>query len=188
MPNRILREGYLDSEKIRRAGEAAEVLFARLVLVADDFGRFDGRLTVICRRCWPNGGPGEPEVAARLDALIREELVEHYEVEGKAFICIPNFKQRTRASRSKFPDPPLRMSDKRRSSVRPMSGNGQSDVGHMTAETYSYSETYSDAYSKSNISSSNPARQEVIHRPGLETDPTANRWADVSQTGPENGR
>lgn len=106
MPNRILREGLLDSERLRLAGEAAEVLFVRLTLVADDFGRFDGRVTVICRRCWPLGGPDDKDVLERLVKLTEQRLVIAYEVDGKPFIFIPNFKQRTRSSKSKFPDPP----------------------------------------------------------------------------------
>lgn len=106
MPNRILREGLLDSEPLRAAGELAEVLFNRLLLVADDFGRFDGRVTVICRRCWPNGGPFEEEVSRRIAKLIEHGLVIGYEVDHKPFIYIPKFKQRTRSAKSKFPAPP----------------------------------------------------------------------------------
>ena len=105
MPNRIMREGFLDAEAISRAGELAEVLFTRLILVADDYGRFDGRLTVICRRCWPNGGPDEESVKERLVALAKHGLIVRYEVDGKPYLFLPNFKQRSRAMKSKFPPP-----------------------------------------------------------------------------------
>ena len=105
MPSRVIREGLIDSEHILAAGEAAEVLFLRLILVADDYGRFDGRLPVICRRCWPIGGMTDEEVEKRLTALVKNGLVERYEVDGKPFIQIPNFGQRTRAMKSKFPAP-----------------------------------------------------------------------------------
>lgn len=107
MPSRMIREGMIDSEALHRAGEAAEVLFTRLMLVADDYGRFDGRVSVICRRCWPLGGPDEASVNERLCALAREALVMLYEVGGKSFICIPKFHQRLRLKKpSKWPDPP----------------------------------------------------------------------------------
>jgi hypothetical protein len=106
VPNRILREGLLDSESLRAAGEPAEILFTRLLLVADDFGRFDGRLTVICRRCWPNGGPNDEEVTERLQALVRNSLVIMYDAGDKLYLYIPNFRQRTRSPRSKYPPPP----------------------------------------------------------------------------------
>lgn len=129
MPNRIIREGLLDSEPLRAAGELAEVLFTRLMLVADDFGRFDGRVTVICRRCWPNGGPDEVDVLERLTKLIEHKLVIAYEVEGKPFIYIPKFKQRTRTAKSKFPEPPTgSQADDGQVPV-----NGQPIDGQMTA-------------------------------------------------------
>lgn len=107
MPSRMIREGLLDSDPLRQAGELAELLFTRLMLVADDYGRFDGRVTVICRRCWPLGGPSDPDVAQRLAALVREGLIVQYEVDGKPFIYIPKFNQRLRLkTASKWPDPP----------------------------------------------------------------------------------
>lgn len=107
MPSRMIREGLLDSDPLAQAGELAEVLFTRLMLVADDYGRFDGRVTVICRRCWPLGGPNEQDVAARLASLARVGLVTVYQAEGKPFICIPKFNQRLRLkTKSKYPDPP----------------------------------------------------------------------------------
>lgn len=107
MPNRILREGFLDAPAIAQAGEAAEVLFIRLILVADDYGRFDGRVTVICRRCWPAGGPGEADVLERLKTLAACGLVVMYQADGKPYLFIPNFRQRSRAMKSKFPPPPV---------------------------------------------------------------------------------
>lgn len=106
MPARVIREGFLDSDAVAAAGEAAEAFFLRLALRADDYGRFDGRITVICRACWPLGGPTEDDVAKRLEALIRAGIVQRYEVNGKPYLLIPKFRQRMRTPRSKFPDPP----------------------------------------------------------------------------------
>lgn len=128
MPNRYVREGWLGSERILAAGELAEVLFLRLLLKADDFGRFDGRMTFICRSCWPNGGPGEEDVTNRMQALVAENLVIPYEVDGKPFIYIPNFKQRTRSGKSKYPDPPPIPP----TSVRRMTDNARTDDGQVT--------------------------------------------------------
>lgn len=108
MPSRYVREGLLSSEAIATAGELAEVLFVRLLLVADDFGRFDGRVGRIVRACWPAGGvgsPGEFEVNDRLEKLEAAGLVLRYEVDGKPFLLIPRFQQRTRSTKSKFPEP-----------------------------------------------------------------------------------
>lgn len=112
-------------------GEAAEVLLLRLILVADDYARFDGRLTVIQRRCWPAGDdePGLPaptveEIAARLATLATEHLVVPYEVNGKPYLYIPNFLQRTRAAKSKYPAPP--------GNVGQASDKGPTDVGQAS--------------------------------------------------------
>lgn len=128
MPSRILRESFLDSENVSKAGELAEVLFVRLLLIVDDFGRFDGRLSVICRRCWPLGeitDPTEVEVLERMSKLIEYKLVIPYEKDGKPFIYIPKFKQRTRATKSKYPDPP----DTCPQDAGHMPVNGQTDDG-----------------------------------------------------------
>lgn len=105
VPNRILREGLLDSGPFNEIGELAQMLFVRLLLVADDFGKFDGRLSVICRRCWPVTGPDEDDVSIRLATLEKAGLIKMYAVDGKAYLVILEFRQRTRARVSKYPSP-----------------------------------------------------------------------------------
>ena len=41
MPNRIIREGHLDSERVDQLSEQAENFYSRLRLVVDDYGRFE---------------------------------------------------------------------------------------------------------------------------------------------------
>jgi hypothetical protein len=109
MPSRYIREAYLDSETVSRAGEPAEVMFFRLALVVDDYGRFDGRVSIIQRKCWPIGKTTDPtieEVERRLMTLDEVGLAQRYTVDGKPYIFIPKFKQRTRSTKSKWPAPP----------------------------------------------------------------------------------
>lgn len=142
MPTRLIREGFLDSDPLRAAGELAEVLFTRLMLVADDYGRFDGRVTVICRRCWPLGGPSEDSVAERLAALAANGLVVVYEVDGKPFICIQKFRQRLRVKNaSKYPDPPDSSPRNPQPPVKPPPSDGHATDGralevHAKAEVH----------------------------------------------------
>jgi hypothetical protein len=178
MPNRIIREGFLDSDAISNAGEAAEVLFTRLLLVADDYGRFDGRVTVICRRCWPNGGPNEESIRERLRALVGHELVVMYEVDGKPYLFIPNFKQRSRAMKSKYPPPPvenlsttienLSTAEKTPVEENPSLNNNLSNDGQMPDKrqsgdihprTYSDSDSYSIRARKAPTETPKPAAQ-----------------------------
>lgn len=111
MPSRYVRAGLLGSEAIKDAGEAAEVLYVRLLLLADDFGRYDGRPGFIQSQAWPLGGPSVQDIEHRLQVLSGTHgpdgtpLIVRYRVKNKPFIYIPKFGQRTRASKSKFPDP-----------------------------------------------------------------------------------
>lgn len=53
MPSRLLREGILDSEAVNELSFPAEVFYRRLMSVVDDFGRFDGRPSVLRSRLYP---------------------------------------------------------------------------------------------------------------------------------------
>jgi hypothetical protein len=131
MPSRYIREGWLDSDRIRALGEPAEVMLLRLILVLDDYATFDGRLSVVQRRCWPAGDdePGLPapttaEIEKRLQILEAKSLIFRYTVEGKPYIFVPNFQQRTRAKKPKYPLPPNYEGQ--------ASGTPLTDDGHMS--------------------------------------------------------
>ena len=51
MPNRILREGILTSERIERLDWAEEVFYRRVMSVVDDYGRYYARPALL-RRIW----------------------------------------------------------------------------------------------------------------------------------------
>lgn len=141
MPSRYIREGWNDSDRIRNAGESAEVLLLRLILVADDYARFDGRVSVIRNRCWPVEDeesrlprPTAADVSTRLNTLSEMHLVVPYTVDGKPYLYIPNFLQRTRAIKSKYPDPPedaRHMTDKGPTVVGQVSGAWRTPDGHV---------------------------------------------------------
>lgn len=106
MPNRILRDAALDSDRLAAVSESAEVLFYRLIMLADDFGRFDGRVSVIRSRAFAlRQSVPEEEIAARLEELSTAGLICTYSVLQKPYLYIPRFGQRQRAEKSKFPDP-----------------------------------------------------------------------------------
>ncbi len=110
MPNRILRDGIIESERVNQLSPGAELFYRRLMSKADDFGRFHANLNLLLAACYP----------LQLDRVsltnVREwltecgespSLVREYSVDGKNYIEINNFGQRTRSVQSKFPDPPL---------------------------------------------------------------------------------
>jgi len=107
MPQRILREGILDSEKINELSWGAEVLYRRLMSVADDFGKYDGRLMMIRANCYPLKLHivGDSDIGKWLQECCTSGLIRRYEVDGKPYIMIINFNQRLRSMKSKYPDP-----------------------------------------------------------------------------------
>ena len=133
MPNRIIREGLIDSDKMASLGWAEQVLFVRLMLIADDFGRFDGRPEIVLSRAYPMdlGRVVLSEVKSWLDSLLRAGLVLRYVVENKPYLLIPNFNQRLRIKKSKYPCPLQTIEEL-------MSDICQTHDGHMTdiCQTY----------------------------------------------------
>lgn len=108
MPNRIIKESICTSDSIDQLGWFEEVLFYRLIVNCDDFGRFDGRTAVIKNRLFPlKENLTLKNVASAIDRLARAGLVVPYESGGKPFLFIPtwNEHQSVRAKKSKFPEP-----------------------------------------------------------------------------------
>lgn len=149
MPNRILREGIIESEAVNLLSPGAEVLYRRLMSKVDDYGRFHGNPALILAACFPlqldrvsqaNVSEWLAE-CAQMSASGEQAipLMDLYEYEGKKYIQINNFGQRTRTD-SKFPPP----------SVRDVLTNARK-CPQMSARTRAHSEASaeSDAYSES---------------------------------------
>ncbi len=119
MPNRIVRQGMNDSRAVNSLSFRGELFYRRLMLIADDYGRFDADVTLLRPElfkrqldAWTEG-----DVQAALfecaAALTSEgpPLVELYEVKGKLYLELWNFGQRIRVDKkgkptpSKFPAP-----------------------------------------------------------------------------------
>lgn len=106
MPNRIIREGILDSERVNSLGWAAEVFYRRLLNVVDDFGRYDGRLRMLKVRLYPlKDNVSDSNITRWLDEVQTSGLVRVYEVKGKPYLEVIDFGQQIRAKKSKFPPP-----------------------------------------------------------------------------------
>lgn len=122
VPQRMLRDGIIDSRRVNRLSEPAEILYRRLMSVVDDYGRFECDLDVIRARCFPLQLDRWP--ISKIDACLEEispvdyrespgETVDHcepplitvYSVGRKKYIQINNFGQRVQ-SKPKYPEPP----------------------------------------------------------------------------------
>jgi hypothetical protein len=108
MPNRIIKESVCTSDSIDQLGWFEEVLFYRLIVNCDDFGRFDGRTAVIKNRLFPlKDNLTLKNVESAINKLARVGLVVPYESGGKPFLSLPtwNEHQSVRAKRSRYPEP-----------------------------------------------------------------------------------
>lgn len=108
MPNRIFREGLLDSEPFNALSLEAELFFVRLMLKADDFGRYTGHPTLLRANLYPLklDKVREKDIVDWLGECVRQKMVIVYTSGGKSFLEIPKFQQRTRAEKSRFPECP----------------------------------------------------------------------------------
>ena len=111
MPNRILKESICTSDSIDALDWFGEVLFYRLLVNCDDYGRFDGRTAVIKNRLFPlkTEGLTLKNVEVAINKLVSIGLVCRYEANGKPFLFLPtwNEHQQIRAKKSKFPEPEI---------------------------------------------------------------------------------
>lgn len=108
MPNRILKESICTSDSIAKLSWFEEVLFYRLMVNCDDYGRFDGRIAVIKNRLFPlKEDLTASSVKKGVQGLVNAGLVALYEFEGKPYLYLPtwNAHQSVRAKRSKYPAP-----------------------------------------------------------------------------------
>ncbi len=108
MPNRIIKESICRSDSIDSLSWFEEVLFYRLIVVCDDYGRFDGRPAVVKGSCFPlKDDITKKQITDALNKLSTVGLVRGYEVRGKSFLQLTAWEkhQQIRAKNSKYPAP-----------------------------------------------------------------------------------
>ncbi len=107
MPNRLLKEGIVDSDAINALSPEAEVCFYRLLVVSDDLGRMDARPGIVRARCFPLKEQSNlnSKIEIWLEELGKAGLITRYQVDGKPYLAIAKWDQRVR-SNGKYPPPP----------------------------------------------------------------------------------
>lgn len=107
MPDRIVRAGILDSDRVNMLSWAAEVFYRRLMSVADDYGRFDARPSKLRASLYALklDRVSEPDIVKWLGECSKAGLVRMYTVNSKQYLEILDFNQRLRAMKSKYPAP-----------------------------------------------------------------------------------
>ncbi len=107
MPNRIIKESICRSDSIDSLSWFEEVLFYRLIVVCDDYGRFDGRPAIIRGSCFPLKDIRLEHIESALSKLSTAGMVRRYEAGRRPYLQLISWErhQQIRAKKSKFPSP-----------------------------------------------------------------------------------
>lgn len=108
MPNRVIREGILTSDKVDLLSEGAENLYRRLMSIVDDYGRYEANPRLIRSAAYPlrTERYSLADIEDRIKECAEARLLLCYQAEGKTFLELAKFGQRVRADKSKYPHPP----------------------------------------------------------------------------------
>jgi hypothetical protein len=107
----MLRD-WTDSLRFDGITAEAERLFLRLIMKADDYGRFHADPRLIKAACFPLlENLRTNDLSRWLDELSHRQLILRYEAEGRKLLAIANYGQRLKNSRAKFPPLPGKPDD-----------------------------------------------------------------------------
>lgn len=105
MPSRMIRD-WTDSDPFDGLSANAERLFVRLIMKADDYGRFHAESRRVKAACFPLMLDLRPsDVDGWLNELEARRLIWRYEVGSAKYLAIPKFGQRLRKSKARFAQP-----------------------------------------------------------------------------------
>ena len=107
MPNRVIKDSITCSKQIESLTWFQEVMFYRLMVKADDFGRFYADPQIIKCELFPRKKDlTERATLDGLDALEKANLIKRYTWEDEIYLQIVKWfdHQQSRATKSKFPD------------------------------------------------------------------------------------
>jgi hypothetical protein len=105
MPNRILRD-WTASARMEQLSPGAEILFTRLIMKVDDYGRMNGNPVFVKNSVFPlRETVSSMEVCGWMQELLNLGILIAYEVQGKIFIQIQDFNQILRQKFEKHPAP-----------------------------------------------------------------------------------
>lgn len=107
MPNRIIKESICTSDSIDALTAFEEVVFYRLIVNCDDFGRLDARPKVLVAKLFPLKDMKPSDMEAALQSLVSAGLITLYQVDGKPYLQMNTWDrhQTRRANKSKYPGP-----------------------------------------------------------------------------------
>lgn len=105
MPNRILREGILTSERVNSLTTEEEIFYRRLISVVDDYGRYYAKPELLRSACFPLkiDRVSNEDISKWMQSCATHMLIKCYHVEKTHYLELIDFKQQVRAKQSKFP-------------------------------------------------------------------------------------
>ena len=108
MSNRILKQSICTSDTVDELSWFEEVLFYRLIVNCDDYGRMDARLRILKSALFPlKERLTVKELERALYRLADAGCVKLYKVGGKPYLYLPTWEvhQTIRAKKSRYPAP-----------------------------------------------------------------------------------
>lgn len=134
MPNRLLREGIVNSRAFNSLSDQGQLFYYKLLSVVDDYGRFEADIELLRGELFKRSLDRWPltrvsTVLTEVSNVRTEEgppLVLVYGIGVRTYLQVSNFNQRLRAKSSKYPEPIL---------IQPLTDDSTppSDDGHMSA-------------------------------------------------------
>lgn len=106
MGTRMLKETICTCEKLESVCDFAEVLFYRLIVSCDDFGRYTGKARVIKGKLFPlRDMLSTDAVEAALAELESVGLIETYRVAGERYLWLCGWEkhQKLKYRRAEYP-------------------------------------------------------------------------------------
>lgn len=106
MPNRVIREDILTSEKVASLSWVEEVFYRRLMSIVDDYGRCEASIAVLRARLYPLQVDRvcPADIEKWILATVEAGLCKLYSVENKKYLQVENFGQQAR-TKSRIPAP-----------------------------------------------------------------------------------
>lgn len=104
MANRVLRD-WTFSENIEQLSYESEVFFTRLIMKADDYGKFHASEKLLKAALFPLRDIKLDKITKMLQECEQIGVIKVYFVNEKPYLKINDFGQRLRVMNSKFPDP-----------------------------------------------------------------------------------
>lgn len=106
MPNRVLRD-WTDSKRMSKLSAHAERFFTRLIMKADDFGRYKANPKILKATLLPYEADEltDAQVQGWLDECIQVGVLITYTVDDEVYLQIVKYGQKLRNTKMKYPPP-----------------------------------------------------------------------------------